>query len=275
MSWHETAIRTAAGGWELRMCRERTSFVALLVCVLGLPILAAESEKKPAAEKNQAKVLAEFEIEKGGRAILLPVRIQEQECLFLLDTGASDSTFDASLRRFLGNPIQVRDLATAAEPIRADYFSPPEAFVGKLDLREGGPVGCADLETVRRVLGREVRGSLGMGFLKKYVVRTDFDSGKVQFCSWDGRDHPEWGSAVYLYAGYREQGASYVKGNLAGVGDIKFIIDSGFSGTGHLVVGVFEKAMDTKALAEGPAVTAAGTRRFRMTRISHLALGGF
>jgi hypothetical protein len=276
MNVGEKAVRVAADGWKLSVTRGFTSFAALLVWVLGLQVLAAESEKVPAEENKQAEVLAEFKIEKGGRAILLPVRIQEQEYLFMLDTGADHSLFDVSLRKFLGKPIEVVGVHTAAEPIRVESFGPPEAFLGNLDLREGGLIGCTDLEKVRRVMGKEVRGALGMGFLKKYVVRIDFDSGKVQFRAWDGRSHPEWGSAVYLYdAGGGKRDLPYAKGNPAGVGDMKFLVDSGRDAAGDLVAEVFEKAMDKKALAEGSMVTGAGTGRFRKTRISHLAFGGF
>ena len=72
-----------------------------------------------------------------------------------------------------------------------------------------------------------------------------------------------------------ERDLPYAKGNPAGVGDMKFLVDSGRNAAGDLVTEVFEKAMDKKALAEGSMVTAAGTGRFRQTRISHLAFGGF
>jgi len=57
--------------------------------------------------------------------------------------------------------------------------------------------------------------------------------------------------------------------------DIKFIVDSGYSGAGDLAKEVFEKAMDRKAVAEGLAETFGGTRRFRAARIRSLTLGGF
>jgi hypothetical protein len=276
MDANEMAVRVTAGGGKVLMSRRLTSFLALLVWVIGFPVLAAESEKKPMEETKQAEVLAEYNIEKGGRAVLLPIRIQDQEYLFLLDTGATCCAFDVSLRKFLGKQIGAEQVMTAAESVKAEFFRPPEAFLGKLDLREGGPVFCTDLETARRVIGRELRGVLGMGFLKKYVVRIDFDSGKLQFRTWDGRGHPEWGSAVYLYeAGGRVWGAPYVKGNLTGLGDIKFLLDSGCNGAGGLVTDLFERAMDKTALAEGRSATLAGTRRFRKTRIGELALGGF
>jgi len=276
MRLREEANRVTAGGRELRASRRRVSLAALLVCALGLPSLAAEPAKEGAAERKDPGILAEFNIEKGERYILVPVRVQEREYSFVLDTGASLCVFDASLRKLLGKPIQVREADTAAEPITVEVFNPPEAYVGELDLREGGPVVCSDLEGLRRVLGREIRGILGMGFLKKYVVRIDFDSGKVQFRPWDGRPHSEWGRPVHLDDGGEEnKNLHYVRGSLPGAGDIRFFVDSGLSGAGDLDAEVFERTKDKKAVAEGLAETAAGTRRSRKTRISSLALGGF
>jgi hypothetical protein len=265
-----------AGRWKLSVSWGSTSLAALLVWMLGLQVLAAGSEKAATEENKQAEVLAEFKIEKGGRAILLPVRIQEREYPFMLDTGATYSVFDMSLKKLLGMPIESGNVETAAEPLKAESYNPPEAFLGKLDLRDGGPVLCTDLEMCRRATGREIRGIVGMGFLKKYIVRIDFDAGHVQFRPWDGRGHPEWGSAVYVYeAGGVKRDLPYVKGNPSGVGEIKFLLDSGRNVAGDLITELFEKVMDKKALTEGPAASLTGTRRYRETRVSQLSFGGF
>jgi len=167
-------------------------------------------------------------------------------------------------------------MATPGSSVGVEAFNPPEAFLGKLDLREGGPVVCRDLALFRQVIGKDVRGLLGMGFLKRYVVRIDFDSGKVEFRPWDGRNHPEWGSTVYLYDGGKNEGyAPYAKGRLSNVGDIRFCIDSGWSGSGTLVAEAFEKARNGSAVAEGLVGTGAGAQRFRNTRISSLQLGAW
>lgn len=231
--------------------------------------------KEGAAEKKDPAVLEQFTIEKGGRPILAPVRIQERDYLFYLDTGASVCVFDASLRRILGKPIHVREVGTAGGPTTVEVFNPPEAFVGELDLREGGPVVCRDMEMVRRATGRDIRGMLGMGFLKQYVIRIDFDFGKLQFRSWDGREHPEWGIANRLYTSREDaQEVLYVKGNPAGVGEVQFMVDTGESGVGCLGAEVFERATDQRALAEGLSETFGGTRRFKVARISGLTIGG-
>ncbi len=276
MILRETAIKVAAGGQEFCTNRKCAFLAALSVYALVLPVLAAEPLKEPPPEKKPPDVLAEFKVDKGRRAIFLPVRIQGKEYLFMLDTGATLCIFDVSFKELLGKPVKTRDVDTFGGTKALAWFNPPEAYLGKLDLREGGLVLCTDFEVIRRVFGREVSGFVGMGFLKHYVVRIDFDSGVVQFRRWDGRRHPEWGSPVFLYdAGEERTDVPFVKGNLAGVGDVELLVDSGYSGSGCLVAQVFGKALNKSALAETLGATIVDTHRSRVTRISNLRLGGF
>ena len=205
----------------------------------------------------------------------MPVRIGEREYTFWLDTGASFCAFDIIFTNLMGKPLQKGDMLTAGGLMASELFSPPEAFLAKLDLRTGGPVICVDLEGIRRATGRDIRGVLGMEFLKNYVVRIDFDSGKVQFRSWDGRDHPEWGAAVHLYQAEEDRGVPSTKARLPGVGNITLIVDSGCNGAVGLVTEVFGRATDKVATSGGFTATAAGTRETRLGRLGSLALGGF
>lgn len=232
---------------------------------------------EPRAEKKLPDVLAEFNIEKGPRPILLPIRIQKRDYPFLLDTGASISVFDTSLRKLLGQPLHEREIDTLGGPMKAQLFDPPEAFLGELDLRKGGPVTCWDLDGFRRATGRDIRGVLGMGFLDNYVVRIDFDSGKVQFRRWDGLSHPEWGSAIHLYqrVGHEPNDRAYAKATLPRVGDIRFAVDSGSFSSACLVREVFDASTDQIAASEGLAETLVGIRHYRMGRVTNLALGEF
>jgi hypothetical protein len=276
MSVREQAVQVTAGGWRARKSRKLKSFAKLLVCGRSSPVIAEAPENKPGEDEKQARVLEAFKIDKGGRYILLPIRIQEREYPFMLNTGSSLSQFDVSLRKFLGTPTHFHAVETGAEPVSVEFFNPPEAFLGKLDLHERGEIMCADLEAFRRATGREIRGVVGMSFLKNYVLRIDFDSGKVELRRGDTREHPEWGSAADLYdGGPRRKELVHAKGNLAGIGDINFFLDLGFNGAGHLETQAFERAMDKKALAEVLSTSFADTRRIKKTRIGHLALGGF
>ena len=248
----------------------------LLTCVIAKLAVAAEPQGGPAAEKHKPEVLAEFTIEKGKRHILLPVRIEDREYLFMLDTGASAAALDLTFRELLGKPVKWVQCVSAGGMTNLECFRSPKAYVGKLDLSAGELVSCTDLEMVRRACGRDIRGGLGMGFLKNYVVRIDFDAGRLWLFSWDGLNHPEWGSAVPLYdLGGSAMDLPWVKANLAGAGSIVVLVDSGCSGAGSLARDVFEKAAYTGAAAAGLSETMAGVRRFQTKRISSLRLGGF
>ncbi len=273
----ERVARLAAGRWDPHRSRQHALLAPLagmLLWVFLLPAIAGEPPSEAVPAKRLPVVLEEFTIAKGERPILVPVKVQSHEYLFCVDTGMSLSSFDTSLKGLLGASVQVGEMVTPGGSITVEQFNPPEAFLGKLNLREGGPVLCTDLEMIRRVSGRDIRGFVGMGFLQKYAVRIDFDSGKLQFRSWDGLKHPEWGSAVNLYdAGGKY--LPYAKGSVTGVGDIQFRVDTGFNRAGGLVTEVFAKAMAKTALADGLSETVAGTRHFRQSRISTLTLSGF
>jgi hypothetical protein len=239
--------------------------------VLSLPALASD----PPTKDGQPNVLAEFNIAKGGRPITLPVKIREREYLFLLDTGTSYSTFDTSLTNLLGTSVGVRPLVTLGGPIKAPFFDPPEAFLGPLDLRQGGLINAVDLENFRRVIGRDVRGMLGMGFLKNYVVRVDFDSAKLQFRRWDGRSHPEWGTAVHLVKPTEDNILPFANARPPWGGNMLFCVDSGCDSSVSMVTNAFARATDQAVIAQGLAATAAGVRHDRSGRLTSLTLGGF
>jgi hypothetical protein len=146
--------------------------------------------------------------------------------------------------------------------------------LGELDLRAAGAVFCADLEGSRKVLGRDVRGYLGMTFLKQYVIRLDFELGKVQFRRWDGRGHPDWGSKVHLFTEESSQ-IPIVKVALLQVGPVDCELDSGSNENLNLTPGLFSKTSGKMRAVEGLHETAAGTRLSRRSRIASLTLGGF
>ena len=285
MMIREAAKRLPAQGLKLRRTGTCMSLLALLVSIITLPVPAGQHPKQPTAEKKDPALLAEFEIPRGGRPIFLPVSVQNREYQFLLDTGISGCSYDTNFRNLLGEQIASEEAATAGGQKTFPLFAPPEAYLGKFDLRRGNvAVSCVDLKALRSGFGKDFGGIVGMGFLKHYVLRIDFDSGKVQFRSWDGRNHPEWGTAVPLFTGGQVEGeVPYVNANLAGIGSIKLVVDLGCAGTGGVGPEMFDKLKDTVGAAErvleaktvaAPGTDQEGTGWSRAVRISSLALGG-
>ena len=113
--------------------------------------------------------------------IVLPVELQGKRYLFLLDTGASRSVYDLSLRSLLGKKVQTLPVKVAGQNMKIPLFQSPEGTVGKLALPTNLHVMGIDLEMLHKVSGQEVYGILGMDFLSKHVVRLDFDCGEAVF----------------------------------------------------------------------------------------------
>jgi hypothetical protein len=104
---------------------------------------------------------------------------------------------------------------------------PPAAFVGSLPLAKDRPVMVLDLKPTSEALGLEIKGCLGMDFLSQYVVRIDFDQGRLALSRTPGRDA---GQAVPLQIG---GGRAFVEANVFGTGPANsFLIDTGDIGLG-------------------------------------------
>ena len=98
-------------------------------------------------------VLAEFSIPTRGDIILLPVKFNGIEYSFVLDTGTSVTTFDASLKHELGSVKKTTKIETGADPMYVQLFDAPESFLGPLNLQNCGRVTCVDLKMLGFVLG--------------------------------------------------------------------------------------------------------------------------
>jgi predicted aspartyl protease len=241
---------------------------------------AAEPEKKLAAKRKQPEIVAEFKIAKGGRVILVPVRINGQERLFVVDTGSSlcflDTSFKPKKGLFDEESAQAPEkisIRTAAGQAEFEVSDQPRLLLGECDLRQAGRVCWLDFELLRRVADQDLRGVLGMSFLKKYVVQMDFDSGTLRLLLSDGLGRAEWGKACDLHAGECLD-CPYISGNVQGSEGVDLLVDSGYIGSVVLGAEGFEKARDkTAVMTEALSVTAAGVHRSRKTRIGSLVLG--
>jgi hypothetical protein len=219
------------------------------------------------------KVLAEFQIAGGGDPILLPVKYREKEYLFLFDTGSSHTVFDTSFRHELGEVKSVKKGLTPGNPILAEFFNAPEAFLGPLDLKESGDIACLDLNIFKSVLGKNVRGIIGMKFLRNYVVRIDFDKGMLSFLQPIEEQHPDWG--IDLAMKYDSLGWPQITGLVLDDIEVDFVIDTGANSSGGLAGNIFEKTLSENKLKTSEILfaTASGIIRKREMRIKSLSVG--
>ncbi len=223
----------------------------------------------------QPEVIAEFDIAKEGRLILLPVRFEGKTYQFLLDTGSSVCVFDESFRDRLGQPTKTGKVKTAGEPRKFKVYTAPEAFLGPLNLKESKSVICLDMKMLRQVTGLEIRGIVGMSVLRKHVLQIDFDRGKLALLKPDYLKHSEWGHAVPIR--FNKLKMPIVTARMPANIKADFMVDTGNNGSGSLVKPLFDYVVEEKNLetAEGLLETAAGTVRKREARIANVTVGQF
>jgi hypothetical protein len=202
----------------------RVAAAVVLATVALVPWLAA----RPPAE--DAGVLERFEVLGDGDGLLVPVTIRGKTYRFLVDTGASTTMYDLSLRGLLGQPRGKETIAGAAVDVAVQQFEAPEAFVGKLPLPREEPVYAPDLGRLRQVSGHPIQGVVGMDFLRRYVVRIDFDAGVLTLQRRAGADP---GEAIPLHTDANFRNAFFVEGDVVGSGPAEsFLVDTGFCGSG-------------------------------------------
>ena len=244
-------------------------FVLLLTCG------CADEPKSTSEGPTDQNLLAEFKIAKGGDPILLPVRFKDKEYLFCLDTGSSHTVFDTSLERELGNAKRIERMITLGNPIMAEVFDAPEAFLGPLNLQDCGEVTCIDLKMLSLVVGKKISGAIGMNFLKKYIVQIDFDKGTLSFLQPAEGQHSHWGKELAI--NYDSLGWPHITCNILDGIKVDFMIDTGYNTTGALDRKIFEQILSEKELktSEMLFATASGVIRKREMRIDSLSVRSF
>jgi hypothetical protein len=119
-------------------------------------------------------VVESFNVARHGDALILPVSIAGKAYNFIVDTGCTSCMVDESLRDKVaptGRAVRINGRAGHA------HYELRQAFVGQRRLPVPSEVIRADLSGIRECSGYDIRGVLGMAFLKNYVVQIDFDAG--------------------------------------------------------------------------------------------------
>lgn len=217
--------------------------MSLCFCVFSFSAGCATVPESYSPTCTEPEVLAEFKIEGGAKPILLPVTFDGKEYDFILDTGATTTVFDASLKDKLGKRFlwPKKGKAAGGKTIKVELFRIPHAYLGPLNMRDCGLIAVIDLELVSSALARKAHGIIGMDFLKKYVVRIDFDKATVSFLKSkrdtgifsflkpEKNEHPEWGQPLSIKYEFLS-GLPLVKGRIVNDVPVNFVID-----TGHVI----------------------------------------
>lgn len=234
----------------------RIVLTSLLIFFLGT-LFSAGCHSPQRRDSFTPEVLAEFTGPGDANLILIPVRFDEEEYLFCLDTGSTITVFDVSLKNKLGKRIlwPKKGSAAGGKSIKVEYFRAPRAYLGPLKLKGRTIIGVVDLGLVSPPLAGKVRGIIGMDFLKKYVVRIDFDTATVSFLKSkrdtgifsffqpERNEHPDWGQQLSIKYEFLS-GLPLVKGRVVNDIPVNFIVDTGHVSPkidGDLKSSIFEK----------------------------------
>jgi hypothetical protein len=222
----------------------------------------------PPAEPDPGLVLASFDIPKHGDLLLVPVTIDQNTYKFGIDTGATKTMVDVSLRKHMGE-ARGKQKATNCHGkiIDIETFEPPPAKIGPLDFKlphecqssfqlfgfslekfSPGSVGLIDFAPVRKLTGHDIRGSIGMDFLRDHVFCIDFGRGKLWFL----RSAADT-TAPHVKINWGDNGCPTVAAQLAGQASTQFLVDTGHGGgatVGDVERDLFQRLLQAKAATD-------------------------
>lgn len=156
----------------------RSFLLALLICLSAFgPVQAQESE--PQAERSL--VLEGFDIPTDGDLLLAPVAIAGRTYRFMVDTGSFCTVFDSSLKSLLGRPLETRIVDTPSGSSITQLYPFPQMLLGRMPVSANNTVACFELDDMEKVAGVKIDGFIGSDVLSQYVVRLDFDRGRLSF----------------------------------------------------------------------------------------------
>jgi hypothetical protein len=239
------------------------------VVILGL--LATWSAGQNADPSN---VLAEFDIARDGDAVVLPGLVGGKSILFLVDTGSSQNALDTA--RLPTEPKETMKvlLPSGGASVRHKYALPASRVAGKV-LQESDRILGINLQQLRDSTGYDIYGILGMEFLRRHVIRIDFDRGKLAFLR---KVPPDSGTGMCLTA--TREGVPCVTASLSPSVEDVFQVSTGqlspFSG--NLKSDVFRRLHDVAALKPVDRITTFMTTRsvqVRLGQVNQLTVGPF
>lgn len=223
--------------------------LGIALSISALCIAAYLACRLPGREESP---VAEFAIGKHGRTILVPVDLSSGERVhFLVDTGATISIFDQTLVNAIGTQTGITKLKTPAGDVYAQLYKCPDASIGPLPLSAIGEVACVDLAPIRLASGNDIRGIVGMDFLRAYAFEIDFDCGRLRL--WN--EAPDSWSRHQRLPLNERNGQPCIRGVVGGHEEESFIVDTG-ANVSTLRKDVFDRLVADGILASGSPSTA-------------------
>jgi hypothetical protein len=226
------------------MCSQLALFPWIAIFI---SLLIVETSDLSYGEPTTQRLTREsFAVARDGGPLVLPVYVAGRRYSFLLDTGSSITAVDRSLRDILAQPLRAEVISTLYGERRVTSYRAPVIRIGGYVASEIPEVACVDLSGARAVGGCDVRGILGMDFLKRQILKLDFDKGEVRFLA----SVPE-GSGTSFSLLFEED-RPRVPITIEGAGERLFILDTGDVG---ISFGSIEPRFLTQLIDAGRAVT--------------------
>ncbi len=248
------------------------------VCLILFVALGPRVHAAPVPDPNQVQSdsTTAFTFAPGQWPLFVPVRLGSRSYDFILDTGSTGTVLDLAFRAQLGEPQgEGKGFTPLGKPVVMQVFSPPPAYIGPFSLADCSAVRCADLnEHFAKPLGRDVHGILGMDFLKKHVLRIDFDEGRIVFLDDRQEDRQDWGQEFPITY---TRNVPQMPLSVGGWPEQAFVTDTGCGTGGALATDSFRLAVAQGRLrpVETAMVTATGVVKSREVRTGRVVAGLF
>ena len=251
----------------------RSIFATASALILAIVLLPCRARADDSPERTP--LTGEFQIGKQGRLILLPVTLGKKKVVCLVDTGASVSGFDESLKQVLGRARGARILKTPGGQTRVEEFDWPDARLGGQRLATGRPIVALDLAEVREATNEPIYGVIGMDVLRACRVQIDFDAGRIRFLESLPANPEELGERIRMK--FVDEGAPYFVGTMDGESSERFLIDTGAQGN-SVAATLFDDLHERQFIKLGrsfASVTIAGELHGERGKLASLTVGPF
>ena len=138
------------------------------------------------------------------------------------------------------------------------------------------PVACHDFTEMREASGRNIRGYLGMEFLKNWIITIDFDEGRVDLLPPGTMAQPAWGESIPFEYGDTEM--PRISATLGKDIETSFEVDTGCIGIGSLdwvsLLLLFDRH-EARMSGKVRQMAFSGRNSSDVSRLSHLSVGPF
>lgn len=276
--------------WKLTrqsLGQERLLWLIFLVSVAvrivtEMETLAPDCQRKVAPTKPLGAAVegkldrvdrVKFKTGLNGDVLIVPVRIGTEVLSFMLDTGAASSAIDKGDAARVGVRTPSRRRYSPGFP---QMFELPRFQLDDTAIVGACDVAVFDLSLMRTASGHDIRGILGVDFLKDYVIEVDFDEGALSLSK-----SPPASSDSRFQLGRDRLNRLTLALPITSNRTVPFLIDTGMvvPGVGEISQNVFDDLLLNGKLSvvgeAGQAVSVSGTVTGRKGQLASFTVGRF